>query len=138
MMFFTTSLRPYRFGLAVSIAQDVRSLGEDLRKLDQSCGTKARANILKDHAHLSTISTGYVLRVGTGDAFMWLKEMPTTTKTCGVALHEMLHVVAMCLNDRGVKLTNKAHSHEPYCYLLEDLHETLYMHVNDYLKKRKR
>ncbi len=135
-LFFTTTLRPYRFGLAVSIAQDPKQLNKDLLKLDRRCGTKARPNIMQNYRRISPISTGFVLRVGVGDAFMWLKAMPTTTATCGVALHEMLHVTAMCLMDRGIKISRKASSHEPYCYLLEDLHVTLYDNVNNHLRGR--
>lgn len=136
-LFFTFELKPYRFGVAVSIAQDRNELSEDLKKLDRRFRTNARKNILADWDRAAQISTGMVVSVGEneGDAFMWLRDIPTTNATCGVLIHESLHLVTLCLCERGMDLGMDGSSQEPYCYLLEEVWNEVMGRVNHHLKR---
>lgn len=135
-LFFTMELKPYRFGVAFSIGQDREALDKDLKDLDRKFNTNAREAILIDYDRIEPISSGFVLSVGKneGDAFVWLRDIPTTNGTCGVAIHEFMHLVTLCLHGRGMELGSTASSQEPYCYLMEEVWNEVMGRVSQHRK----
>lgn len=129
-IFFTTELPPYRFGVIVSVGQTRQQLSEDLKKVDRKFKTKARASILSSLDSVSEISTGCVISIGDNDAIMWLRDMPETNATCGVLIHEAVHLATFCLVGRGMKMGKSGSSQEPYCYLIEHIWNEVMAHVS--------
>mgnify|MGYP007112896503 FL=1 len=131
-LFFTTELRPYRYGLVVSIGQTDAELKADLRKADRHFKCKRTAEIMAE-AVLSKTWPGWVLNFE-ADSFMRMRELPSTIEQRGVMVHELLHVVRACMKSRNMRMSGRT-GQEAYCYLLEELYIEFCHRITQHTKR---
>lgn len=116
---FNMEIKPYRYGLLMSIAQSRKQLKRSLKSADKHFGTN-RADELLKHWDESDGWLGFVVNMDSSDSFVYLRDMPDTINTRGVMVHELLHLTFAVLKARRID-TEGMGGEEAHCYLLEEL-----------------
>lgn len=114
---FTVELKPYRYGLAVSMGQSRKELLKFARWIDKEYGSD-RSGIIMDGFDKAD-SVGFCIRMD-GDSFLYLRDLPTTITKQGVLIHELFHVARHCLISRDIDLSGRS-TEEVYAYLMEEM-----------------
>jgi hypothetical protein len=114
-LFFNIELKPYRYGLVVSIGQTNEEVDRAMKRLDKAHGIERRVEVMNA---LETPGPGFCV-VWEADSFMCIRSMPIHVQDQGVVIHELVHVVQHCMNSRGMKMSGRT-SQEAFCYLIEE------------------
>lgn len=132
-LFWSTEVRPYRYGLVVSIGQTDRQLVASARVLDRKFGAD-RAKEVEEAAIRWAGCPGYVHR-WTADALLRIRNIPKAVSDHGVLIHELTHVVHGVLKARGMN-TDSTTGEEAFAYLIEQLHNDICVRLDKH-KARK-
>lgn len=114
-LFFAIELRPYRYGLVVSIGQTDAEIGAAMAKMDRTHGTKRGPDVMEA---LETVGPGFCV-VWDSDSFVYIRDIPDTVQAQGVVVHELLHAVRHCMKVRSISMGDM-NGQEAHCYLLEE------------------
>lgn len=129
-LFFSIELRPYRYGLVVSIGQTDAEIRADMIRLDRRHKTGRVTDVIEA---MKGRWPGFV-RTWEADSFMFIREMPVTVQGQGVVVHELLHVVRHCMRTRNMGMGGM-NGQEAYCYLLEETWNQVMGRVAEHLRK---
>lgn len=122
-------LRPYRYGLVVSIGQTEDELRRCMRRVDKKHNVERLGDVIEA---LKTPGPGFCC-FWEADGFMYIREIPMTVQSQGVVVHELLHVIEHCMKSRGMKLSGVT-SQEAYCYLIEEAWNEVMGRVANHIK----
>ena len=137
-LFYTQSVKPYRYGLVVSIGQSLEELRASMEATDKEYGTdRAQEVIAQAEQAIGDGWPGFVFRMQS-DSFFWLRDLPRCTSSYGVMVHELMHLVNGVMKSRGIRLSGTS-TEEAYAYLIEELYIEMSNRVCRHLNpKRKR
>jgi hypothetical protein len=114
-LFFNIELKPYRYGLVVSIGQTPKEVDRCMRRIDRAHKTDRRADVMR----AIEVSTPGCFVAWDADGFLHIQNMPTTVQDQGVVIHELVHCIQHCMRTRGMNMSGRT-SQEAFCYLIEE------------------